>query len=41
MQNQGIFYKYPKKGIPPRAFEFQFDGNGYLLEICSQINSQM
>lgn len=41
MQNQGIFYKYPKEGIPPRAVEFKFDGNGYLFEICGQIYSRM
>lgn len=37
MQNQGIFYKYPKEGIPTRAVEFKFDENEYLFEICGQI----
>lgn len=40
MQNQGIFFKYPKEGIPPRAVEFKFNENGYLFEICGQIYSR-
>lgn len=41
MQNQGIFFKYPKEGIPPRAVEFKFNENGYLFEICGQIYSRI